>query len=58
MYFPLQDFVARPGWSGGDPLPHPPFVLKGLLDLDGNAKPAFYLIQSAYLATVQLARRR
>jgi beta-glucuronidase len=26
IYFAMQDFAARPGWGGGDPLPQPPFV--------------------------------
>ena len=36
MWFALQDFPAKPGWSGGDPFPHPPFVMKGAIDLQGN----------------------
>ncbi len=56
MWFALQDFAARPGWSGGDPFPHPPFVEKGEIDLQGNpVQPLFSTIQSIYTATVQIA---
>lgn len=65
MWFALQDFAARPGWSGGDPFPHPPFVEKGEIDLQGNpVQPLFSTIQSIYTSTQQIgpapapARRR
>jgi beta-glucuronidase len=55
MWFALQDFPARPGWSGGDPFPHPPFVEKGEIDLQGNpVQPLFSTIQSIYTSTVQV----
>jgi beta-glucuronidase len=55
MWFALQDFPARPGWSGGDPSPHPPFVEKGEIDLQGNpVQPLFGTIQSIYTSTVQI----
>ena len=56
-YFTLQDFAARPGWSGGNPLGTPPFVQKGLVDLQGNFKPAFPVVASIYKQTVQIAPR-
>jgi beta-glucuronidase len=55
MYFLLQDTVAFPGYSGGNPWPDPPFNQKGLLDLDGNPKPAWSVVASAYHQTVQIA---
>jgi beta-glucuronidase len=56
MWFALQDFAARPGWGGGDPLPDPPFVQKGPIDINGNARePLFQTIQSIYDTTVQIA---
>jgi beta-glucuronidase len=58
MYWILQDFAARPGWGGGDPWPEPPFVQKGLVDLQGNFKPAFSTIASIYRSTVQIAPQR
>ncbi len=58
MYFAMQDFAARPGWSGGDPSPHPPFVEKGVLDAAGDRKPAFAVMQAANRAVRQLARPR
>ena len=35
-----QDFLVRPGWTGGNPYPTPPVFHKGLFDVDGNPKPA------------------
>jgi beta-glucuronidase len=55
MYFALQDFASRPGWGGGDPWPDPPFVQKGVLDLYGNEKPVFSVVQSIDDATQQIA---
>ena len=56
MWFALQDFPAKPGWSGGDPFPHPPFVEKGEIDLQGNpVQPLFSTVQSIYLSTQQIA---
>jgi beta-glucuronidase len=54
IYFPLQDFAARPGWSGGNPWGTPPFVQKGVVDLDGNLKPAWSVMSSMYHATRQI----
>jgi beta-glucuronidase len=54
-YFALQDFAARPGWGGGDPFPDPPFVQKGLVDLQGNLKPAFATVAGIYTSTAQIA---
>jgi beta-glucuronidase len=58
MYFVLQDFAARPGWSGGDPWPDPPYVQKGVFDLQGNPKPVFQTLSSIDHATVQIAPAR
>jgi beta-glucuronidase len=58
IYWTLQDFAAAPGWAGGNPRGTPPFVQKGLIDLQGNLKPAFAVVSSIYHATVQIARRR
>jgi beta-glucuronidase len=56
MWFALQDFPSKPGWSGGDPFPHPPFVEKGEIDLEGNpVQPLFSTVQSIYTSTVQIA---
>jgi beta-glucuronidase len=57
-YFTMQDFAARPGWAGGNPLGNPPFVQKGLVDLYGNLKPAFPVVAAIDKATVQIAPRR
>jgi beta-glucuronidase len=55
MYFALQEYAAFPGYSGGNPLPTPPFNQKGLVDLAGNFKPAFAVVQGIYRATIQIA---
>jgi beta-glucuronidase len=56
MWFALQDFPSKPGWSGGDPFPHPPYVEKGEIDLTGNpVQPLFSTIQSIYTSTAQIA---
>jgi hypothetical protein len=54
----LQDFLARPGWTGGDPLPDPPYHQKGILDLQGQPKPAASVITNAYHATVRITAAR
>jgi beta-glucuronidase len=55
IYFALQDFAVTPGWSGGNPFPDPPFNQKGLIDVNGNVKPAFSLVAETFAATVQIA---
>jgi beta-glucuronidase len=61
IYFALQTFAAKPGWGGGDPLPDPPWVEKGLVSPTGGLKPAFAVLSAIYHATVQIGpppRRR
>ena len=55
MYFLLQDAATTLGYRGGNPWPDPPFDQKGLIDLYGNAKPAFAIVASIYKATMQIA---
>jgi beta-glucuronidase len=57
LYWALQDFAAFPGWGGGNPRPDPPFVKKGLLDVNGNPKPAFSVISTLYHAWDQAQAR-
>jgi beta-glucuronidase len=47
----LHDFRVRPGWTGGDPIPHPPVNEKGLIDDSGFRKPAFDTVRKIFLAT-------
>jgi beta-glucuronidase len=54
IYWALQDFLVRPGWSGGNPYPSPPVFHKGLLDFSGAAKPAWTVVQQAYQSTSQV----
>jgi beta-glucuronidase len=53
----LQDFVAFPGYNGGNPWPSPPFNTKGLVDAGGKPKPAFGVVSDSFHATQQIARR-
>jgi beta-glucuronidase len=55
MWFTLQTFAARPGWTGGDPLGDPPWVQKGALDQFGSPTPIFSVLQSSFRATQQIA---
>jgi beta-glucuronidase len=54
IYWALQDFLVRPGWTGGNPYPSSPIFNKGLLDFSGAPKPAWTLAQQAYQATPQV----
>jgi beta-glucuronidase len=54
-YFALQNYVAFPQYSGGDPRPTPPYNQKGLVDFSGNPKPAFTVVSQIYHATRQIA---
>jgi beta-glucuronidase len=54
IYWALEDFLVRPGWSGGNPYPSPPVFHKGLLDFSGSAKPAWAVAQQAYQSTSQV----
>ncbi|MBV8430791.1 MAG: hypothetical protein JO244_06495, partial [Solirubrobacterales bacterium] len=51
IYFALQAFAAKPGWGGGNPLPDPPWVEKGLVSPEGVLKPAFSLVSAIYHST-------
>jgi hypothetical protein len=54
LYFAMQNYVAFPTYSGGDPKPNPPYNEKGMVDLYGNHKPAFNVMSSIYHATHQI----
>jgi beta-glucuronidase len=54
VYWALEDFYVRPGWTGGNPYPRPPIFEKGLYDIDGNPKPAVAVAQTAFAATKQV----
>ena len=47
----LHDFRVKPGWSGGNPLPHPPVNEKGLIDDTGFRKPAFATVRRVFRRT-------
>jgi beta-glucuronidase len=53
----LQDFVAMPGYNGGDPYAVPPYNQKGLVDINGNPKPAWATVASSYHSTRQIGPR-
>jgi beta-glucuronidase len=54
IYWALQDFLVRPGWTGGNPYPTPPVFHKGLFDLSGNPKPAVAVVQPLFAGVNQL----
>jgi beta-glucuronidase len=54
MIWILRDFRVKPGWEGGNPKPGPPVNHKGLLDTQGEEKPAFDEIARIFRATRQL----
>ena len=47
----LHDFRVKPGWAGGNPLPHPPVNEKGLIDDSGFRKPAFATVRQVFRRT-------
>jgi beta-glucuronidase len=47
----LREFAVTPGWSGGNPMPSPPFHKKGLVTLNGEPKPAFGQVAALYRGT-------
>jgi len=47
----LHDFRVKPGWAGGNPLPHPPVNEKGLIDDAGFRKPAFATVRQVFQRT-------
>jgi beta-glucuronidase len=58
IWFALQDFAAKPGWTGGDPRGNPPYVQKGMFDIHGNTKPGFSVLSALYHGTPQIAPAR
>ena len=50
----LQDFKVRPGWTGGNPQPDPPWVHKGFLDENGARRPVFADAQRMFGVTPPL----
>jgi hypothetical protein len=55
IYFALQNYVAFPQYSGGDPRPNAPYNQKGLVDFSGNPKPAWSAVSQIYHSTGQIA---
>lgn len=53
----LQDYMAFPGYNGGDPWPNSPFNEKGLFDVNGNPKPAAAVVSASYHSTQQIGPR-
>ena len=37
VWFTLREFLVRPGWDGGNPIPNPPFHQKAVISYDGTA---------------------
>jgi beta-glucuronidase len=54
IWWTLQDFANSPGATGGNPRGDPPFIQKGLFDLQGNPRPVLSVVSSIFHATVQI----
>ncbi len=54
LYWALEDFRVFPGWTGDNPIPDPPIFHKGLLDFNGNPKPAYQIVKQAFESTRQV----
>jgi beta-glucuronidase len=52
----LEDFKVRPNWDGGNPSPDPPWFRKGLVDENGQRKPAFAPTAQTYKRARPLVR--
>jgi beta-glucuronidase len=50
----LQDFAAYPTYNGANPWADPPINQKGLVDQNGNEKPAFAVVSSIYHSVQQI----
>jgi hypothetical protein len=49
----LRDFAVRPGWTGGNPHPRPPFLFKGLFTQSGSPKPAAATVRRSFDKTLR-----
>jgi beta-glucuronidase len=54
IWFALQTFAAKPGWTGGNPVGDPPWVQKGAFDQYGVKTPIFSVLQSIFKSTRQI----
>jgi beta-glucuronidase len=54
VYWTLQEFRVRPGYTGNNPIGEPPFHQNGPLDRFGNRRPIFNTLQQDYRSTPQL----
>lgn len=52
LVWALRDFAVRPGWTGGNPHPHPPILFKGLFKQSGAAKPAVASVHRLFAAVL------
>jgi len=57
-YWALEEFRVRPNWDGGNPRPNSPIHEKGLITFGQVRKPAFFEVQKAFGATVQVGAAR
>jgi beta-glucuronidase len=49
----LMTFRVRPGWSGGNPRPNPPYHEKGVFGFRGQPKPAAAVMERWFHRTRQ-----
>jgi beta-glucuronidase len=55
LVWALRDFRVRPDWDGGNPKPQSPLNQKGMMDQNGNPKPAYLAAQRIFKDTVPMA---
>lgn len=53
LWWTLQEFLVRPNWEGGNPLPSPPLHQKAPITYDGKFKPSFAVMERIFKSTVQ-----
>jgi beta-glucuronidase len=53
VYWTLQEFRVRPGYTGNNPRGEPPWHQNGPLDRFGNKRPIYGVLQSYYRSTPQ-----
>lgn len=52
-WWTLQEFLVRPKWEGGNPLPNPPLHQKAPVTYDGRFKPSYFVLQRLFRGTQQ-----
>lgn len=53
LWWTLQEFLVRPNWEGGNPLPASPLHQKAPITYDGKFKPSWDVLKKVFKGTVQ-----